>query len=228
MTEEEWLSGDDSGVYAMYEYIREKTTDRKLRLFGCGCCRRIWHLLEDGRSRRAVETAERFADCEIEPTKAAEAYSAANLAVHDSGTPKPHDPGVVRDATAFHAALAASWTTYPGMTAWQASTEATKAVRSHAWRVDRTDRDFVAPERRKQADLLRHIIGNPFRPYPAPPSWPSIVVQLAESLYAGQDRALALHDALLEAGHAELAEHFRQETWHPKGCWAVDVILGEK
>ena len=47
-------------------------------------------------------------------------------------------------------------------------------------------------------------------------------------LYDGQDRAFALHDALLEAGHAELAEHFRQETWHPKGCWVVDLILGRK
>jgi hypothetical protein len=76
--------------------------------------------------------------------------------------------------------------------------------------------------------LLRHIFGNPFRPYPSPPSWPSTVVQLAESLYAGQDCAFALHDALLEAGHAELAEHFRQETWHPKGCWVMDVILGKE
>ena len=54
------------------------------------------------------------------------------------------------------------------------------------------------------------------------------VVQLAESLYAGQDCAFALHDALLEAGHAELAEHFREERSHPKGCWVVDLILGKK
>jgi hypothetical protein len=53
-------------------------------------------------------------------------------------------------------------------------------------------------------------------------------VQLAESLDNGQDCAFALHDALLEAGHAELAEHFKQETWHPKGCWCVDLILGKK
>jgi hypothetical protein len=53
-------------------------------------------------------------------------------------------------------------------------------------------------------------------------------VQLAESLYAGQDCSFALHDALLEAGHAELAEHFREETSHPKGCWVVDLILGKK
>jgi hypothetical protein len=85
-----------------------------------------------------------------------------------------------------------------------------------------------AEHRTKQSALLRHIIGNPFRPYPAPPSWPSTVAQLADSLYAGQDCAFALHDALLEAGHAELAEHFREEKSHPKGCWVVDLILGKE
>jgi hypothetical protein len=82
-------------------------------------------------------------------------------------------------------------------------------------------------ERKAQGELVRHIFGNPFRPYPAPPSWPSTVVQLAESLYAGQGCAFALHDALLEAGHAELAEHFREKD-HPKGCWVLDLILGKK
>jgi hypothetical protein len=61
----------------------------------------------------------------------------------------------------------------------------------------------------------------------APPSWSSTVVQLAESLYNGQHCSFALHDALLEAGHAELAEHFKEKE-HPKGCWAIDLILGKK
>ncbi len=35
-------------------------------------------------------------------------------------------------------------------------------------------------------------------------------------------------DALLEAGHPELAEHFRDaKEWHPKGCWVVDLLLGK-
>jgi len=36
-----------------------------------------------------------------------------------------------------------------------------------------------------------------------------------------------LVDALEEAGHQELAQHFRKEEWHPKGCWAIDAILGK-
>jgi hypothetical protein len=80
----------------------------------------------------------------------------------------------------------------------------------------------------RHAVLFRHLIGNPFKPYPALAQWPSTVVQLAEALYNGEDCSFAVHDALLEAGHAELAEHFRQEQWHPKGCFALDLILDKK
>lgn len=79
----------------------------------------------------------------------------------------------------------------------------------------------------KETALLRHIFGNPFRPSPAPETWPATVTQLANALYNGQDCGFALHDALLEAGHPELAEHFRLEQSHPKGCWVVDVVLGK-
>jgi hypothetical protein len=76
--------------------------------------------------------------------------------------------------------------------------------------------------------LLRHIFGNPFRPYPAPSSWPAPVVSLAEAVYNGADACFALHDALLESGFPDLAAHFMEEQWHPKGCFAVDMILGKK
>jgi hypothetical protein len=82
-------------------------------------------------------------------------------------------------------------------------------------------------KQREQMALLRHILGNPFRLYSVSDPWPLAVVQLAKALYHGQDCGFALHDALLEAGHSKLAEHFRQEDRHPKGCWALDLFLGK-
>jgi hypothetical protein len=92
----------------------------------------------------------------------------------------------------------------------------------NAKRVVKADREH------RQADLLRHIMGNPFRPYRSPSHWSSSIVTLAQTLHSGEDVVFALADALEEAGHPELAEHFRAEKDHPKGCWALDLLLDKK
>ncbi|WP_143392938.1 hypothetical protein [Fimbriiglobus ruber] len=60
MTEAEWLTEDDPT--RMWWFVEMKASERKLRLIACACCRRIWHLLNDERSRQAVEMAEQLAD----------------------------------------------------------------------------------------------------------------------------------------------------------------------
>jgi hypothetical protein len=73
--------------------------------------------------------------------------------------------------------------------------------------------------------VLRYINGNPFRPAPA--GLPAFTVQLAKEMYADADVVHGLHHALAEIGQEELAGHFWVPGAHPKGCWALDVILGK-
>ena len=60
MTEQEWLACDDP--QQLLEFVRDKISDRKIRLVACACCRQIWEHLADERSRRAVEISEKYAD----------------------------------------------------------------------------------------------------------------------------------------------------------------------
>src|SRR5438105_3621748 len=72
MTEEEWQDSTDPA--AMLKLAGDRASDRKLRLFACACCRRIWLLLPDDDCRDAVEIAEAFAEglIDVEAVRSAE------------------------------------------------------------------------------------------------------------------------------------------------------------
>lgn len=113
MTEQDWLASDDPG--AMLAHIQGKVSDRKLRLFACACCRCLWHLLVDSRSRTAVETAERFADQQVSAAVLAAASGVAKVAAHEAAKAAAASAswGAVRDvlarAAARDAAAHAAW-----------------------------------------------------------------------------------------------------------------------
>src|SRR4051812_8998586 len=90
MTEKQWLRCHDPNemLRAMHPRAANRKgpklpgpcSPRKQRLFACACCRKYWDLLTDERSRRAVETAEQFADGLVGKEALAKADAAARKA----------------------------------------------------------------------------------------------------------------------------------------------------
>jgi hypothetical protein len=242
MTEADWLKASDP--QAMLAFLRENALadDRRCRLFACACVRRIWPLLTDEASRRAVEVAERFADglasedelnqacygAEQAVSRAEHAspswaqVDAANAAV-DAAHPIVSDDSYY--ATAAAAANAVGGTASEG----QATSDDLAPLR--AWSVAKD------AERAAQADLLRCIFGNPFRPpRPLPESvllWNDrLVSRLAQTIYDERrwgDMPL-LADAVLDAGCDDegMLDHFRGPCPHARGCHVLDLLLGKE
>ena len=83
------------------------------------------------------------------------------------------------------------------------------------------------------AELLREVIGNPFRPIAFDPAWrTSTVIALARGVYDDKafDRMPILADALQDAGceNADILDHCRGDSLHIRGCWVVDLVLGKE
>ncbi|MBS0264622.1 MAG: hypothetical protein JSS02_21990 [Planctomycetes bacterium] len=83
-----------------------------------------------------------------------------------------------------------------------------------------------------QVVLIHDIFGNPFQPVACDSRWLSeSVVTLAQEIYHKRefDRLPALADRLDDAGcaNSQVIEHLRQPGPHVRGCWIVDLLLGQ-
>ena len=100
--------------------------------------------------------------------------------------------------------------------------------------LDGTERRFFIQELRVQADLVRDIFGNPFRPVTFSPSWHTdTAVTLARQMYESRDFSAMpiLADALQDAGcdNDDILTHCRDPKQpHVRGCWVVDLVLGRE
>jgi hypothetical protein len=212
VTEAEWLAAIDPGP--MSGHVISTASGRKLRLFACACCRRIWPLLAYEQSRAVVEASEQAADGLLSPVGLRERYTAASIV--NSG-PRPEGELVAARAAASTASV------YP------------LNVIGHALAVAR------AGEGREQSRLLRCVFGNPFRPAAIAPAWLAwnggTVTRLAELAYQERElpaghlspaRLALVADALEDAGcgEAEILGHLREPGPHVRGCWVVDRLTG--
>ena len=63
MTEADWLTS--ASPSSLLKFLRLRATDRKLRLFGCACCRLFWDNLPGEWAWQAIEAAEQYADDQV-------------------------------------------------------------------------------------------------------------------------------------------------------------------
>jgi hypothetical protein len=214
---------------------------RELRLFACACCRRIWHLLVEERSRRAVEAAESFAD----RLGRRDQLVAAEEAAFDATAERTILRSRARLAAAQAACIAAAHNA--AYAAQHASDEVGWAVAAQTARqraragLPEAEAPTNWEERKGHCDLLRDLFGPlPFRPVAFDPTWRAApVLGLAQRVYEERqlpsgtlDAALlrVLADALEEAGcdNEEVLGHLRSPGPHVRGCFAVDAVLSKQ
>ncbi len=249
MTERGWLVCDNPN--AMLAVLRDKASDRKLRLFACACGRNlVWDLLTDEASRKAIEVAERYADGQASPEELEAAREPAESVCRSLTV------GTRTYLAAFAAAVTTrtDWSAevIAGHAAWGGSASDERPAvgmerRSRAVRDrQKAARAAVRVARAAEAHLLCDIVGPlAFRtPVPLPSSvldWnEGLIPRMAESIYAERSlpaghldpaRLGILADALLDAGcpaEHELLLHLRGPGPHTRGCFAVDAFLARQ
>jgi hypothetical protein len=220
MTEEEWLTCSDPQPM-LADLGDSKASKRKLRLFGCACCRGVGHLSKDSRVQRAIVLAERYADGLVGRRRWPAVQSALAPLLH---TPDESVFGA-RSATFVLRGAAVAVGNLTIESAVAVTSHAAEAASSAAYRywsenAPGEDRfDWVSQYVRRsvhaeQANWLRCVFGNPYHAVSFDPVWrTNIVLSLARQGYEDRrlDSFLVLSDALEEAGcsHAGLLNHLR-------------------
>ncbi|QEH35544.1 hypothetical protein OJF2_40970 [Aquisphaera giovannonii] len=230
MTEDEWLSGTD--VRAMLESLGRTLSERKARLFAVACCRP--ELFRDPRSLRVLEVAERHADGLAGDDEWMEIGS-LRMDVEEPGRLGSAVYWAAESdvAPAFFASRASF---YARSVSWEWLGELSAEEQEQAW--DAIDEDESQPELGldldgPQADLLREIVGNPFRPAAFDPAWlrPE-VTSLAQAIY--EDRAfgrmpeLAAHLERAGCTDRDILDHCRRAGGHVRSCWVLDAVLARR
>jgi hypothetical protein len=230
MTEEERLTCEDPALMADFADLWR--CERKLRLFGSACVRRVWQDLPEDALRQAVEVCERYADRQATAEELAAARELADGVYRGVG-----------DIVADHSAIAITYLCEPKP--WfpmgEGYASGIAAVEAEA-RFDDETPFHIAKDRARQAHcgFIRDLINNPFRPARFSLSYRTPgVLALANATYDYRNlpsghldptRLFVLGDTLEEAGCTDtmILSHLRGPGPHVRGCWVLDLILGKQ
>lgn len=215
----------------LVHYARTRTTARAKRLLAVAACRLVAAHLRREDVRRDLDRAERDAAGDPPTGPDPDALSPATTAVLRTHRQFGDDVSPpVAAARAVAAACAAN-----------VNAGLLSAVQ---WVLTAGRDDPTLPA--ALCDLVREIVGNPFRPWRVRPPWlttggritpdgtavavPETALALARLADSRPDSGLlpVLADELEGAGwaDADLLAHLRRGPNHVRGCWALDVVLG--
>jgi hypothetical protein len=232
MTEPEWE--ECTLLKPMAELLDFPHVDKRRRwLFACACCRRIWSLMEDERSRRLIELREGNDLGLVSEEELCEAIDGASCARNEARAPFRSIPDFDAHSSEAAPAWAAAAASTNSATAVHFVLNAASCVAGEGWKTGRKQEEAAL------CALLRDIFGNPFRSVSINPRWRTpTVTSLAEAAYLERQlpsgelhptRLAVLADALEEAdADASLLDHLRGPGPHVRGCWVVDCLTGRE
>jgi hypothetical protein len=235
--ESEWIAA--AVPHRMIEHLRGKASERKMRLVLCASAWRLWHRHPHPRGRELLEGAERYADGEIgvEEIRRIETIG-HEWAFLESGFDQLALLRSLLCDPRWGGSEARWWKSIQTALLFTLNFSASLAAREFFWAPQGEAKRERAwdEEAAAQADLIREIIGNPFRPSPDPPQavlrWNDrLVPRLARAIHDERrwgDLPL-LADALLDAGCEDeaLMGHCRRGGEHARGCFVLDTLLGK-
>jgi len=163
LTEVDWITCDKPGK--MLRYLHRKIEDEAFMRFSVACCRRIWRLITDQRSRAVVEVTESYMD------RLATAEAAALVCTDWESA---HLNGEIDDAAggSTHDAIDSVWGTGEGHAGTVAiacfesvayvATEHLRAANAPEAQLAAAWRAAADEERAAQCQILRILFGHLF------------------------------------------------------------------
>ena len=228
MTEAEWLQARN--VRRLLPHAITRGSNRKLRLLACAACDRVREHLLNPNSLAALDTLLSCPEWELGATQVDRAFRLAQegLASIREGASEQRWYYLYQEA-----ATAVSIAPGP-MSAERLDSALSSCRRARGLAATLSDEaEVIESEEAHQAQLLRDVIGNPFRPGTIYRDWlTSTVKTLATQMYEARDFGAMpiLADALQDAGcdDEDVLAHCRGPGPHVRGCWVVDLVLGKE
>lgn len=238
MTEIDWQT-TTTGAYDLLRYIRTRTTSRKLQLLMCAACRLIVEHLPAERTLPILIGLEQYAEGEVPLETFRQVTTAAQRLERETDGDDPSTPKYLA-IKALRAAVSSPLDVALHRVIENVESVAGRDAGEGLGRAARGKRHGEI------CDLFREIIGNPFAPRTAVPTWmqpterstPGWLIRVSETarriavaIHRDQayDRFPILADALEEEGCTddELLLHLRLPGSHVRGCWALDLVLSK-